>query len=227
MQPRFIALMITILPLVAMNVAYLHSAIAGYLSWCIPYLHGCTSISRAARQGDAIYLFRVLMIINAILMIWYWLYIKAWLTQLVGKPQRAFSIMLCLGIVGSLGVILYADFLGEPERIHQKLRMFGVGLCFALTPLALMIQTNTLTKLNLRNPVPVVAKKVVYYQTTLCALMLLCGVIGALYEVMDWDTDETENILEWNFLVVMSLFYLSNAKIWQDSRFVFHLGKSG
>ena len=226
MQPRFIALMVTILPLLAINMAYLLSAMADHIPWCVPYWHGCTSISRAARQGDAIYLFRVVMIVNAVLMIWYWLYIKTWLTQLAGKPNMVFMIILFLGIIGALGAILYADFLGETEQIHRKFRMLGVALYFTMTPMALLIQTNVLTKLNLRNSTTVMPKGVIHYQTTLCVLMFLCGLIGALYEVMDWDTNETENILEWNFVVVMSLFYLSNAKVWYDSRFSLHLGKT-
>ena len=53
MQPRILVIILTLLPLLACNGAYLLSAYEGFIPWCIPYIDGCTTISRAARSLQA------------------------------------------------------------------------------------------------------------------------------------------------------------------------------
>ena len=56
-----IAWLAAIVPFVAANAAYLISASADLVPWCVPYLEGCTSVSRAARTGIASPVFRGLI----------------------------------------------------------------------------------------------------------------------------------------------------------------------
>ena len=89
MQPRTVAIIVTILPLVGVTGAYLFSASVGTVPWCVPFLEGCTSISRAGRYGDAVYLFRATMIPHAIFLVWFWVFAKNWLNLLNGGPTRS------------------------------------------------------------------------------------------------------------------------------------------
>ena len=54
MQPGSLVLSLILLPLLASNGAYLLSAYEGHIPWCIPYIEGCTTISRAASSGTAV-----------------------------------------------------------------------------------------------------------------------------------------------------------------------------
>ncbi|MGI9296212.1 MAG: hypothetical protein ACR2PS_19690, partial [Pseudomonadales bacterium] len=73
MQPQTFALTAGLLPLVTVQLCYLMSIHAGDVPACIPYLEGCTSISRAARNGNALFLFRAVMIFSSALIIANWL----------------------------------------------------------------------------------------------------------------------------------------------------------
>ena len=62
MQPRTLALIITILPFIITNIVFIVSAYEGYIPWCIPNIDGCARISKAARNGSSLFIFRATMI---------------------------------------------------------------------------------------------------------------------------------------------------------------------
>lgn len=124
MQPRTIALLVSLLPIIAANLAYLISAFDGHVPWCIPYIDGCTTISRAARHGDAIYVFRALMMFYAVLLIWYWWVVKAWLTRLDNPSTHITSL-----IFSSVCLLPCALSFTSITLAHQAL---SIDLCDAM-----------------------------------------------------------------------------------------------
>jgi hypothetical protein len=72
-------LLVALVPFVAAHLAYAVSIEAGHVPACVPYLEGCTSISRAARNGLGNHLFRLLMLPSALLLALHWLSVHAWL----------------------------------------------------------------------------------------------------------------------------------------------------
>src|SRR3990167_2204606 len=77
-----LALLAAVLPVVAAIGSYLISASNAQVPWCWPMLEGCSSISRAARTEPAIFLFRSLMLPQALLLVVVWLLVVSWLRQL-------------------------------------------------------------------------------------------------------------------------------------------------
>ena len=93
-RPAFIALLAGVLPIVAAHLAYLMNVhAAGDLApefICMPYTEGCVSISRAARSGPGLPLFRAVMLPTAALMLISWELVREWLTRLGAcRPRRA------------------------------------------------------------------------------------------------------------------------------------------
>jgi len=224
MQPRTVAIIVTLLPLLAVNGTYLFSASNDLVPWCVPYLEGCTSISRAGRYGDAIYLFRATMIPHAIFLIWFWFFAKKWLDLLEGRPTCSARVMFWLGVVGALFLILYVDFLGSTGDVYRFMRRYGVIFHFTFTPLAQMILLNQLYKLRSRKPEFKINPHILRYKLTLLLLILFIGIVSLVLDYGDLKTDVSENIVEWNFALLTTLYFAGTAMMWRGFRSTFHLG---
>ena len=218
MQPRTIALLVTLLPLFSANTAYLISASANHVPWCIPYIDGCTTISRAARHGDALFLFRGLMMFYAILLICYWWLVKLWLNKLDNHTTRIALTICWLGIIGALFLIIYINFLGSTGSIYRFMRRYGVIFYFSLTPLAHMLMINHIKKLKIKKPEIAVTTRILYYQTSVVTLILILGLISVVMSYAGVKTYESENIIEWNYSLLLSLFFASSFYMWKDLR---------
>ena len=62
LSPAWLALAIGLLPIAIVHLCYAISVNAGHVPLCLPYLEGCTSISRAARHGMANHVFKAAML---------------------------------------------------------------------------------------------------------------------------------------------------------------------
>lgn len=222
MQARTLAIINTALPIVSVHLAYSISISQDLVAVCIPYIDGCTSISRAARKGDAIFLFRPLMIMHAVFLMLFWQVSRHWLAKLDNTYRRSREAMFWIGCIGALFLVLYANFLGFDGDMYQFMRRFGVTIFFSFTGLAQMLQVRILTRLDNDGPAASSYAKVVRYQTTLCAFMLLLGITNVFMKITGIVTDESENIIEWNFGLIMALFYLGNAYLWHKTAFRTH-----
>lgn len=223
MQPRLLALFVTLLPLFAVNAAYIISVNAELVPRCIPYLEGCTSISRAARQGDAIFLFRASMIVHAVLLIWYWRFAQCWLDNLrveqaFSQGKRSAQIMFLLGVTGAFFLILYADYLGNSGDFYRFMRRYGVLFYFTLTPLAQLIMLSQLYKLKKLAPDMDINTGVLRYQLGILLLMLLLGLISLLLGYLYGSSFERENIIEWNYATLLTAYFAGSILMWKNLR---------
>ena len=221
MQPRTLVLIVTILPLVITNFVLLLSAYEGFIPWCIPYIDGCASISKAARNGSSLFVFRATMIPYSVLLILFWIYVRHWLDQLYGYRTIIANAILWLGIVGALSLILYIDFLGTSGEFNRFMRRFGILIYFICIPLAqiLLLRQHYHILPSLKQGT--INLKLLHYQLVIIILMLVIGIISGAMEVMHIKTNESENIAEWNLALLMQLYFLSMVFLWKD--YTFHL----
>ena len=211
MQPRILALIITLLPLLVANAVYLLSAYQGYVAWCNPYLDGCTTISQAARSGDSIYLFRATMIAYAVLLIWFWVYAAHWLKLLYGHTTKTARVILWLGVIGALSLIIYIDYLGTTGEVNRFMRRYGIMVFFTFTPLAqlLLLKQHFETLASKSSPKPAMLKpRVLRFQLIVLLSMLVIGLISSTLEATHNKTYESENIVEWIFSLLLNLYFL-------------------
>ena len=217
MQPRTLAILVVILPLLASNGAYLLSAYEGYISWCMPYLDGCTTISQAGRSGNTIFFYRAVVFPYSVLLMLFWLYSKKWLDLLHGYTTKIAQIIFWLGLAGSIALLIYIDFLGTTGEINNFMRRIGAMLYFTLTPLAQSLMLNQHYNILRKKPEVSINPKVLQYQLIILLLMLLIGVISIFLFVTDNITYEIENIVEWNFSLLVNLYFAGMFFIWKDT----------
>lgn len=224
MQPRTLAILVVILPLLASNGAYLLSAYQGFVPWCMPYIDGCTSISRAGRSGDTIFYYRALVFTYSVLLMWFWLYSKSWLELLHGYSTKIAWIIFWPGLAGSIALLIYIDYLGTAGEINRFMRRIGAIFYFTLTPLAQLLMLRQHYNILRKRPEVSIQPKVLQYQLIILLLMLIIAAVSAFFAVTDNNTYEIENIVEWNFSLLVNLYFIGMVFIWKDYRHVFTVG---
>ena len=219
MQPRSLALIIVILPLFTTNAVYLLSAYEGFIPWCIPYFDGCTTISQAARSGNSIFIYRATMIAYSVLLIWFWIYASHWLTLLYGRTTKTARIILWLGIIGAIFLMVYIDFLGTTGEVNRFMRRYGIMIFFTFTPLAQLL----MLKQHYERPSPTGNNTIkpgpLHFQLIILLLMLMLALISTILDASGNKTYENQNIVEWNFSLLLNMYFLAMYFIWKDYRY--------
>ncbi|ABC26982.1 conserved hypothetical protein [Hahella chejuensis KCTC 2396] len=218
MQPQRIAWSNFLLPVLVAHAAWLWSSLVGAIDGCLPYWDGCVSISKAARSSDALYLFRAGMIIHAVLLLVFWFQAGAFL-KLNQASTGAVRAMQCLGAIGALFLVLYADFLGVDGRVYRLLRQYGVTIYFSFTVLAQMLLLRSLLTL-FRSPALHAAtgvQKWLRAKTWLCWWMLALGLASVANSLLleNPAKDRWENVIEWFFALSMTTYFAFTAMIWR------------
>jgi hypothetical protein len=219
MQPRTLALIITLLPLLISNAVYLLSAYEGSIPLCIPYIEGCTTISKAARSGDSIFIFRAAMIAYGILLIWFWIYVRQWLDQLYGHTTNMARFIFWLGLVGALFLMVYIDFLGTSGEVNRFMRRYGILIYFTCTPIAQILLLRQHYNILPSLQEGVIKPRVLQYQFVIIILILAVGIVSGAMDVTHMKTNESENIVEWNIALLMQLYFLGMVFLWKDYKY--------
>ena len=219
MQPRTLLILLLVLPIFTVNAVYLLSAAAGMVPWCMPYIDGCTTISRAARSGNSIFLFRVTMIAYALLLIGFWIYVKHWLAILREAEPGLSRLITWLGIVGALAMMVYVNFLGTEGEVNRFMRRHGIMLFFLFTPLAQMLLYREHQRL-IRGKSPGISNAL-RMQFVVLLLMLLTGLASLVIDLLGMKSYESQNIVEWNFALLMNLYFIGMFSLWRDFRIRF------
>jgi hypothetical protein len=212
-----LALACALLPVLAVHLALWLSVRDGHVAFCIPYLEGCTSISRAARHGLGNHVFRAIMLPTAMLQILLWLGVRQWLAA--RHPHaRAGSSLPWLGLVAGVFLILYGTFLGTEGDIYRLLRRYGVVLYFAASYLAQLVLQRALRAM----PVHPSTRSML----GVCLGMLALGIISTLVTAVVVDPaakDRWENVLEWNLGALLTLWFGLLSWRWRSDALDLHL----
>lgn len=187
----------------------------------MPYLQGCVSISRAARSGPGLDLFRVLMIPNVFLLLVTWEYVRRWLSMLGACSRGHAGTIAILGMVGAIFLVFYVTSLGSEGEWYRWQRRYGVTFYFGGTALAQLLlvavlwpRRRQLAQGRLLNPV-----------ATLMALISLqwaLGVFSALKRLLFEDPefiDRLENVIEWWYALPMASGFIVIAWLFAKSGF--------
>ena len=213
-----VAWLAAILPFAAANLAYLISASAELVPWCLPYLEGCTSVSRAARSGAANPIFRGIMLPYAALMAFYWWLAAEWLRGFAPGRPRLRRAVLALGVLAALFQALYTSFLGVEGEVYQWLRRYGITVHFSGTVLAQFLLAAVL----IGDPrLPHWLRRCTL---VLCALMLALGLASIPLQHFAENHDAALNALEWSYSVLMLAFFPLTGEAWRRTGFAFRQG---
>lgn len=205
------------LPFLAAHVAYLISATAELVPWCVPYFEGCTSVSRAARSGIANPVFRGIMLPFAVVLALYWWLSAEWLRGFAPQRPRLRRIMLGSGVVASIFLVLYATFLGVDGHIYQWMRRYGITVHFSCTVIAQFLLTYAIVQ-DLRLPHWLRNAKL-----GLCSAMLVLGLASIPLQHFALNREAALNAIEWSYSLLMLAFYPLTGEAWRRTGFRFRL----
>lgn len=213
-RPALIALLASMLPFIAVHLAYLVN-----LAWgseletrfiCLPYTEGCVSISRAARSGPGLYLFRAIMLPSAVLLAMCWWQVRMAFKHVTSSASSWQKFLPYLGMTGALFLVLYVTALGNEGEWYSWQRRYGVTVYFGGTALAqLMLAAVLWPRRNQwaggRLAAPTAALMVLV--SLQWALGLLS--VGKRLLISDPDLmDRIENLIEWWFALPMTLAFI-------------------
>lgn len=218
---RLLPLLTGFAPIVAAHLSYLIGIRAGVLAACNPYLHGCTSISAAGRYPPGSFLFKGIMMPEAILMAAYWLFSVAWLRALersAGRDGDGGKMVGLFGVLGALFLIVYLTFLGSQGPSYDFMRRFGVYFYFAFTVLAQLILASKVLSLSSSLHIPQVMR-ITRYQLGLALVPFAIGILNLVLKNVLEDATVPERIIEWIFALLMHFYFLLSYFSWRATAF--------
>ncbi|XOV83598.1 MAG: hypothetical protein ACFHXK_00455 [bacterium] len=191
--------------------AYLLSASAGYVDWCVPHLTGCDSISASGRHGWGFFVFKATMLPAAGLTLIYWILCYRWLNLII-TPARVDQVILSLGLTGALFLILYVTFLGSDGDTYRNLRRYGTVVFFGFTFLAQLLFSKRIIDADVNSPM-------VRWKYRMAIFMFWGGLAFAVLANFFEDDDFLQNISEWNFASALTAFPLLTWFLWRHTGF--------
>jgi len=159
------------------------------------------------------------MLPMSLVLVWFWYLNHTLLVRCLPERQQLTKTIFLLSIVGSVFLILYVIFLGTEGRVYEFLRRLGIYVFFGGTGIA-----QLLTSFGLRSKVRALvlcsgrAKYSLWawrVQLTIVVLMLALGPLNIVLKQIMIDSRQVENIIEWNFGLIMFLWYGCQAIVWQ------------
>ena len=205
-------------PALGIAAAYGLSIADGFVPSCNPFVDGCVSISRAARQGLANHVFRALLLPAAALQALTWLLCVVWLRRL-GATGRSLAWISWLGALAAVFVVLYGTFLGTEGVAYRWMRRYGIIVYFGCTYLCMLIAAAHI-RTRVRSHGLRVPARLDVVLVALLAATLVMGLGNVFVAPVFGDPDlknRVENVLEWYASLAFTLFFCALAWLWQHT----------
>ena len=217
---RLLPLLAGIVPLVAVAGAFWIGVANEVLpSSCIPFLDGCVSISATGRRPPGSFLFRAIMLPQAVLLIVIWHFSVLWLRSLDSAlRQSTVSAILISGIVGAIATIIYVTFLGTKEPIYEFMRRIGIYFGFLGAGVAQIIIAITLNRIAnaLRH---IQLKRLARVLSTIWLATIALGLLNIVLKSLLEDSDQWENRIEWIVFIIMQCYFVVLYYAWRATDF--------
>ena len=192
---KYHLLLVSIIPFIAIHLSFILSVQNEYLSLCNPYIDGCYSISRVARQPSSIIIFKVLMLISALFLFFLW--------PKLFKPNYN-KLLILIGRLGSLFLIAYIVALGEEGFFYEIMRRFGVFIFYIFTLISQWVFTFS-TQMRIRR---FFLKN--FLINIIVFLQLLAFLLAIPFFIFFKNYGYIENIIEWWITLLITLWFFIN-----------------
>lgn len=214
MRLRHLAIIAALLPCVAIYGSYGANAWLGHAPWCVPNIGGCVSVSRGARAGEGLFLFRAIMMPYALLLIVYWLVCYRWLLALGDTSSRQPFLMFVVGSLGALALLAYTNVLGTDGTAYRVMRS-GVVFFFAFTALSQALLVSRLYHVESLSHGS--RGTVLRFMRSVCVIEAALGCGYAFVSVFVDEGTTLERIIEWNVGVLLFLFSFGVYALWKKT----------
>ena len=192
---KYHLLLVSIIPFIAIHLSFILSVQNEYLSLCNPYIDGCYSISRVARQPSSIIIFKVLMLISALFLFFLW--------PRLFKPNYN-KMLILISRLGSLFLIAYIVALGEEGFFYEIMRRFGVFIFYIFTLISQWVFTFS-TQMRIRR---FFLKN--FLINIIVFLQFLAFLLAIPFFLFAKNYGYIENIIEWWITLFITLWFFIN-----------------
>jgi len=192
---KFHLLLVSIIPFIAIHLSFILSVQNEYLALCNPYIDGCYSISRVARQPSSIIIFKVLILVSALSLFFLW--------PRLFKPKHNKTLIL-IGRIGSLFLIAYIVALGEEGFLYELMRRFGVFIFYVFTLISQWVFTFNAEIRKERFFVYNFFINIIVY------IQFLTFLVAIPFFLFIKNYGYIENIIEWWITLFITLWFFMN-----------------
>ena len=179
-----------------------------------PFFYGETSISNIAKRYPIKYVFKNLLYIGIIIMIFYWIYYNKIFKIIINSNKN--NLFLIFGILSAFFLLLHVFFLGwifESEFLTKLRRTFIVFfILFEILAQAFLIRKIFLTKDQINNYI----NYLVIYFKLIFVISIIIVTLLILFALSLYNLDsKIDYILEWNYFLVLLFFYFLSFLMWK------------
>lgn len=198
------AILLFVLPTLAININYVIAVSEGYVELCNPYWDGCTSISATGRNGTAFFFFKATMLPIALLYFYYWSLCSKMLNHMGYEKQTIRN----LGFFAVTALVLYTISLGALGDNFRLMRRIGIIFYFTLTYLCQLLIVHRLGVLGQQD-------FRLTLQKIMCLFILGIGVLTLFLDALLPNYDDYEDAFEWTIALLLHINFLLAAWDWR------------
>jgi len=183
---------------------------------CNPFINGCYTISRIGRSHPGVLIFKPMMLITVIMIVAYCFeHVRIFKKFLISKIYL--SLILLFGLISATCLLSYILFLGvEGSEIWKFMRRGGIFIYIVSLVFTQFFVALSYMKIKDDYQVIVSSKaiKVTFYHSL---MVVIFGFVLFLFtnRFLQLTTWNTRIIIEWNYFLFMSLFFLNTYFIWK------------
>ena len=209
---KYLSLIVFALPILTVIISYVISVKLNLISFCIPNIDGCTSISRVGRYEPVKYFFKPFMFLFGVLLFIYWR--ENFLKLKLFKENKLLLITFIIGIISVIFLFLYIFFLGE-SNIYRFFRKIGIYIYIFFTVIAQLLLAIQYFKLgNTANKF--LNKKFIKYKLIFSVFLISFSIIVLPILLIKIEHfPEIKNIISWNYFLCIQLYYLITFFCWK------------
>lgn len=182
-----------------------------------PFIYGETSISNIVKRFPINFVFKPLLFVTSILMLLYWINYQKFFNNIYNvKKINKFTIF---GIFSSIFLFFHVIFLGSEidNKIFQSIRKLILVLFILFEILAQFFLTKRLY-LEFGKIEKYIYKKILNIKIIFVAAIVI-STIFILSILVFYNLDsKIDNILEWNYFILLLFFYLLSSIIWKKQK---------
>jgi hypothetical protein len=191
---------------------------SGVYELCNPFINGCYTISRIGRSYPAVLIFKPMMLITFIMIVAYCFeHVRIFKKFLISKIYL--NLILLFGLISASCLLAYIIFLGiEGSEVWKFMRRGGIFIY--IISLVFSQFFIALSYMKIKNDYQVIVSfksiKITFYHSF---LVVIFGFVLFLFtnRFLQLTTWNTRIIIEWNYFLFMSLFFLSTYFIWKKN----------
>ena len=207
---RYLSLIVFVLPLFTVIISYIISVRLNLVSFCIPNLDGCTSISRVGRYEPVKYFFKPFMYLFGVFLFLYWRENFLKLRLLINNNNQLLFTYI-IGIISVLFLFLYIFLLGE-SNIYRFFRKIGIYIYIFFTVVAQLLLAIQYIKLKNEE---YLNYKFIKFKLILSILLISFGIMFLPILVTKIENfPEIKNIISWNYFLFVQIYYLVTFLCW-------------